>query len=422
MYQNNLTSENIAFPHSPPSAFQQICMRALFNRFGRFRTGCLKVYMPDGKTHVFGMVDSELRATIRIHRYGFFPRCVLGGDVGFGEAYMAGEWGSDDITRLVVLFIENKSILSRGRFKTAVFSRALNYINYALGRNTVDKSRERIQAHYDVGNDFFRLFLDESMTYSCGLYRSSQDSLAVAQKNKLEAVIKKARIEAADHVLEIGCGWGSFAIEAAKQTGCRVTAITVSEAQFHFAREQVEREQLQDRVEIILTDYREVRGRFDKLISIEMLEAVGHEYFGTFFQCCHRLLKPNGLMVLQVITYPDQEYDAARKRCGWMLKHIFPGGVLPSLTILCQAMRSHSEFIIEDVENIGIHYARTLKDWRARYLASLPKISHMGYDPAFLRKWIYYFSYCEAGFSTRQLNDLQIVLTRPGNKKLPAFS
>ena len=422
MYQNNLTSENFISAYSPPSAFQTICMQALFKKFRCIRTGCLTLYLPDGETRVFGKANSQLKATIQIHTYGFFSRSVLGGDVGFGEAYMAGEWESDDITRLIVLFIENKSVFARGRFKTALFSRAFNYTNYALGRNTVDKARERVQVHYDVGNEFFRHFLDESMTYSCGLYLSSQDSLAAAQKNKREAVIKKARIEAADHVLEIGCGWGSFAIQAAKQTGCQVTAVTVSEAQFHFAREQVRREHLQDQVKILLKDYRQVQGRFDKIVSIEMLEAVGHEYFGTFFQCCQRLLKPSGLMVLQVITYPDQEYDAARKRCGWMLKHVFPGGVLPSLTILCQAMTSHSEFIIEDLENIGIHYARTLKDWKTRYLAGLPEISQMGYNPAFLKKWIYYFSYCEAGFATRQLNDLQIVLTRPSNKTLPAFS
>jgi cyclopropane-fatty-acyl-phospholipid synthase len=421
MYQNNLTSEKITFASPTPTAIQKFCIQALFGTFSRIRTGCLSLHLPDGGIRVFGRVESGLKANIRINTYRFFPRLVFGGDVGFGEAYMAGEWDSNDITRLITLFIENRKAVSRGRFKTAFLSRAVNYINCVQGKNTLDKAREKIQIHYDIGNDFFRQFLDKSMTYSCGLFLTPQDTLAEAQKNKIDAVINKARIKATDHVLEIGCGWGSFSIEAAKQTGCRVTAITVSQAQFHFARDRVKREHLQDHIDILLCDYRQVSGRFDKIVSIEMLEAVGHEYFGTFFQCCNRLLKPDGLVVLQAITCPDQDYDAARKRCGWVLKHIFPGGVLPSLTTLCQAMTSDSDFVVENVENIGVHYARTLKEWRNRFLAALPEISKMGFDRQFLNKWIYFFSYCEAGFAARQLNVLQIILTRTNNKSLPAF-
>lgn len=288
-------------------------------------------------------------------------------------------------------------------------------------KNTLSCSAKIIQAHYDLSNEFFQVLLDQTMTYSCGLYLSPEDDLETAQRNKLQSIIRNARIDSNDHVLEIGCGWGSFAMEAAKRTGCRVTGITISKAQCSLARERVRQAGLEDRIAILLKDYREIQGSFDKIVSIEMLEGVGHKYFGAFFQCCDRLLKPNGLLVLQVITYPDQGYKSYRKECGWIPKHIFPGGLLPSLTALCEAMTASSSFIVEDLENIGIHYVRTSRDWRARFLAGIDRVSQLGFDREFQRKWLYYLSLCEAGFATRTQNDLQLVLTRIHNTRLPNF-
>ena len=404
-----------------PTFIQKPCMTVLLGVFARLRRGVLTVHLPNGEVRTYGDKSSSLKADLTIKNYNFFSRCLFEGDVGFGEAYMAGYWDSSDLTGVIRLFIENKDAVSDGQFRTACVSRALNRLRYLTQKNTLSGTRKNIEHHYDISNDFFQLFLDVSMTYSCGLYLSPSDTLETAQLNKLIAIINKARIDFSDHVLEIGCGWGSFAIEAVRRTGCRVTGITVSEAQYRLARDRVRQEGLDHRIKILHADYREVDGHFDKIVSIEMLEAVGHAHLGTFFQCCDRLLKPNGLLVLQVITYPDQEYDAYRKRCGWIPKHIFPGGLLPSLTALCQAMTAYSSFVVEDLENVGFHYALTLRHWRQRFQSAQNAISQIGFDQEFQRKWLYYLSYCEAGFATRTLNDYQLVLTRVNNINLPAW-
>jgi cyclopropane-fatty-acyl-phospholipid synthase len=279
-------------------------------------------------------------------------------------------------------------------------------------------SRRNIREHYDLSNDFFGLFLDEAMNYSCGIYRTDEDTLEQAQRNKLQAVIRKARIGAGDHVLEIGCGWGAFALEAARETGCRVTGITISKEQYELARQRVAQAGLQDRVTILLRDYRHVDGVFDRIVSIEMLEAVGHRYFGDFFRCCEKLLTADGIAVLQTITVPDHRYDEYRKGSDWIQKHIFPGGHLPSLGALCDAMARNSHLVVEHLENIGIHYARTLREWRHRFEKNLDGVAQLGFDRTFQRKWLYYLSFCEAAFETRSLGNLQMVLSRPHNANL----
>ncbi|MBT8489868.1 MAG: cyclopropane-fatty-acyl-phospholipid synthase family protein, partial [Deltaproteobacteria bacterium] len=241
-----------------------------------------------------------------------------------------------------------------------------------------------------------------------------EDTLDDAQKNKLHSMIRKARITENDHVLEIGCGWGGFAMEAVRQTGCKVTGITVSAAQYEYARELVRKAGLEERITILLRDYRAMKGIFDKIVSIEMLEAVGHRYLGTFFKYCDNLLKQGGLIALQTITIPDQHYDVYRKETDWIRKHIFPGGHLPSLTAISRAMTNHSSLMIDHMENIGLNYARTLREWRRRFLDNIDAVSRMGFDRKFQRKWIYYFACCEAGFTARVVGNVQIVLNRPG--------
>jgi cyclopropane-fatty-acyl-phospholipid synthase len=250
------------------------------------------------------------------------------------------------------------------------------------------------------------------MSYSCAIFRSPDETLEAAQRNKKHSIIEKAEIAEDDHVLEIGCGWGGFALEAVKKTGCRITGITVSQAQHDYAQRLVSAEGLEEKISVLLCDYRHVTGKFDKIVSIEMLEAVGHRFLGTFFEACDRLLKEGGRVVLQTITVPDQRYDSYRKGVDWIRKHIFPGGHLPSLKALTAAMTSHSKLNIVGVENIGAHYARTLREWRNRFNENIDTLTDMGFDKTFQRKWVYYLACCEGGFAADALGDLQIVLRR----------
>ena len=394
-------------------------MRVINKVLCRIETGRLEVVLPDKTTFVFGK-EKQPTCTerIRINNNGFFKRVATGGEIGFGEAYMEGLWDCDDLTGLFKLLIENREAISHGNICLSAITRARNLRLHRKKANTLFGSRKNIADHYDLSNDFYRTFLDKSMTYSCGIFRSPDESLEDAQRNKIRMIIGKARINSNDHVLEIGCGWGGFAVQAVKETGCRVTGITISKAQYDYARERVRQERLEDRIEILLEDYRTVEGSYDKIVSIEMLEAVGHEYLGCFFERCDRLLKPDGLAVIQVIAIPDKRYDSHRSGPNWIQKHIFPGGLLPSLTAICDAMTAHAKLQVDNIENIGVHYAETLKRWRQRFIDAVDIVAKMGFDSSFQRKWIYYLSMCEAQFALRVLNDLQIVLTREGNRML----
>lgn len=399
---------------NPPTVLQKKAMKALFSLLAEIRTGRLSTTLPDGTTRVFGEGLAATNADITVNDYRTFPRIILGADVGLGESYADGDWDSSDITALFRLLAENRHILNEGRFSIALISRFRNRLIHRARRNTRGGSIRNIGRHYDTGNDFFQLFLDPTMTYSCAFFRSPGETLEDAQKNKIDHIIDKALIQEGDHVLEIGCGWGSFALEAARKTGCRVTGITNSPAQYRYARQRVRNEGLEKNITILLRDYRTIEGRFDKIVSIEMLEAVGRKYLGTFFHCCDLHLKEGGRMVLQVITIPDQYYRRYVNETDWIQKHIFPGGHLPSLAALTAAMAGHSRFMVDHLENIGHHYARTLREWRLRFTTNTPAVSKMGFDRSSVRQWLYYFSCCEAGFASGQLNNLQIVLTRPG--------
>lgn len=379
--------------------------------FGKISTGHLKLTLPDGTEKHYG--DDSAPAHITVHRYDFFRRLVTDGDIGLGESWTAGDWTSDELPRVLELFVQNIAALQQGGRCTDIARRVFHFIQHALNRNTRAGSRRNIHAHYDIGNDLYNTFLDtETMAYSSALFQNADEPLADAQRRKIQRLAERAAITSAHHVLEIGCGWGGFAIETARRTGCRVTGITISEEQYRYARERVAAEKLEDRVEILLCDYRDVHGSFDRIVSIEMLEAVGHQYYGTFFKTCDRLLKPDGCAVLQVITIPDQRYNAYRRKPDWMQKHIFPGGMLPSLTALTKAMTNHSTFTIEKLDHIGIHYAETLRRWRRAFEDHKQILLQRGYDESFQRKWIYYFTYCEVGFQTRLINNLHLVINK----------
>jgi cyclopropane-fatty-acyl-phospholipid synthase len=384
----------------------------------KIRHGRLAVVLPDGSSRVFGDSGSPVRATLRVKRPDFFKRVLLWGDVGFGEAYQAGDFETDDLTGLIRLFIENGETMEVENTRWALWGKVRNRLRHLLNKNSLAGSRRNIYAHYDLGNDFFGLFLDPTMMYSCAKFEPGDD-LESAQRRKVHAILDKARVQAGDHVLEIGSGWGTLASEAVKR-GAKVTTLTISQRQLEHCRARFEREGISDRAEVRFCDYRKAEGAYDKIVSIEMIEAVGHEFLGAFFATCDRLLKPDGLVVIQGITIPDQRYEAYRRGCDWIQKHVFPGALLPSLTAMCDALTRNTNLVVEDVENIGIHYSRTLAEWREALVAKKDRVRAQGFDDAFLRTWEYYFSYCEAGFATRTLGDLQLVLTRPNNKRLPA--
>lgn len=396
-----------------PSIFERTCMNLVTNLFDKIEQGGLAMRMPDGAERRFGERLSPLQARMTISDYSFFKDAVLGGDIGLGEAYMKGLWETDDIVLLFSVLIRNRRALANGHLTTAWLARQKDRVMHALRANTPPGSRKNIGEHYDLSNDFFSTFLDPTMLYSCGLYKNESDSCEDAQRRKLHAIIAKANITPDDHVLEIGCGWGGFALEAAKTTGCRVTGITVSEEQFALASQRIRQAGLQDRITILFKDYRHMTGLFDKIVSIEMLEAVGHRYLGTFFRTCDRLLKPAGKLVIQVITIPDQSYESYRRKSDWIKKYIFPGGHLPSVTSLSQAVTNHTCLLMEQLEDIGTHYARTLRDWRESFSRNVDKISALGFDDVFCRKWIYYLATCEAGFRERAIGDIQVVFRKP---------
>ena len=404
--------------HIAATPFQRRCRTFVERALDKTAHGHLTLNLPDGKQRRYSGQQGGPDATLDVKDARFFSRLVLGGDIGFGEAFMQDEWDSPDPVEVVRYFIRNREAFADGRLQTNWLARALARTLETMRRNTIWGSRRNIRRHYDLSNDFFRQFLDASMSYSSAIYRSPGDTLEDAQQHKYDTIIRKARLEAGDHLLEIGCGWGGLAIAAARRTGCRVTGITVSREQYALARAQVEAAGLTDRIQIIMSDYRQVEGRYDKIVSIEMLEAVGHAYYPQYFRRLDELLQPQGIAVVQTINIPDQRYDRYRKESDWIRKHIFPGGLLPSLTVLTAMMTRHSSLMVDHLENIGDHYALTLAAWRRRFEANQEAVAALGFDRVFRRKWRYYLASCEAAFRERVIGDLQLVLTRSGNRRL----
>lgn len=405
-----------------PTMFQRYSTRLVLRHMRKAHKGRLRLSLPDGTLHDFGQPDGNRIAHLKVNDHAFFSRVVTGSDIGLGEGFMEDLWDTDHIPDVLGFLIRNRQTLQDGDFKAGVLSKMGEQLRRVSRANTLLGSRRNIRAHYDLSNAFFQTFLDDSMAYSCAVFDHPDEPLETAQHRKSRMIMDKARLTASDHLLEIGCGWGGFAIEAVRQTGCRVTGITISKAQHALATERVRRTGMQDHIDIRLCDYRHVRGRFDKIVSIEMLEAVGHRYFKTYFKKIDELLAPRGIAVIQTITIPDQRYDQYRKTHDWIQKHIFPGGLLPSLSIMARTTTRHTRLMIDDAENIGNHYATTLALWQKNFQTNLEQVARMGFDRSFRRKWAYYLGCCEAGFRERALGNLQLVLTREGNDALKTKS
>jgi cyclopropane-fatty-acyl-phospholipid synthase len=379
--------------------------------------GRLRLVLPDGRSRVFGDPAAELAADLRVHDMAFFRKLVTGASVGVGESYMEGDWDSDDLVSLFRIVIANRRALRRIT-PASLLNIAGDALVHAMRANRLGQSQRNIAAHYDLSNELYGLFLDDTMTYSSAFFDRPGAGLEEAQLAKYRRLAEKIHLGQDNHVLEIGCGWGGFAIFASSTYGCRVTGITLSEEQAALARQRVAAAGLDDLVDIRLVDYRDVEGRYDRIVSIEMLEAVGHRFLGTYFAQVDRLLAPDGLAGVQVITIPEQRYENYRRRPDFIQRYIFPGGHLPSLAAMCSAMGDHSELYVDSAENIGMHYAETLRQWREQFMSDLDAVRAAGFDERFIRMWEFYFAYCEAAFLARYIGDMQLVLTRPMNGTL----
>jgi cyclopropane-fatty-acyl-phospholipid synthase len=365
-----------------------------------------------GARRCFGSGRPEL--TLRVLDPAFWPAVAFGGSVGAGEAYIDGAWECDDLVGLTRLMLANRAVLDGMERGLARLSAPLRLLVHGLRRNTRAGSRRNIAAHYDLGNDFYRLWLDETMMYSCAVFERPNMGLHAASLAKLERICRKLDLGPSDHVLEIGSGWGGFALYAARSRGCRVTTATLSRQQYELARQRIAQAGLDDRVQVLLSDYRDLAGQYDKLVSIEMVEAVGADHLATYFRQCGRLLKPDGAMLLQAITIADQRYEQALGAVDFIQKHIFPGGFLPSVTALTAAMTRASDLKTVQLEDIGPHYAETLAHWRRNFLAALDRVRALGFDERFIRMWLFYLGYCEGGFRERDIGCVQMLLARPG--------
>ncbi|MBN1567670.1 MAG: class I SAM-dependent methyltransferase [Acidobacteria bacterium] len=366
------------------------------------------------QSRVFGDPgDSTLTATIRVRDSRFFRYVVFGGSLGAAEAYIRGFWACDNLVNLVRIFCRNAEVL--GKIESGA-ARLLNLIRTAahrMRRNTLAGSRRNIAAHYDLGNDFFSLFLDETLAYSCAFFPKSESSLHQASIAKFDRICRKLELRAEDHVLEIGSGWGGFALHAASEYGCKVTAATISRKQYEYTMKRVEESGLGDRIRVLLEDYRNLEGLYDKIVSVEMIEAVGYQYFDTYFAKCSGLLKSAGMMCLQAIVFPDQQYERYRRSVDFIREYIFPGGCLPSIGTICRSIGRATDLQLFHLEDITSHYAETLAHWRMRFNDKIETIKSLGFDDEFIRTWEFYFCYCEGGFRERAIGDVQMLLVKP---------
>ncbi len=379
-----------------------------------------RITLTDGRqTHDFGDAQADLSTAITVHKAEFYRHLVFGGGIGAAESLTRGHWGCSDLTALIRIFVRNLPAGDTVNGRLSWLRNGIERTGHFLRRNTIGKARQNISRHYDLSNDFFALFLDHSMTYSSAIFPDAESSLQAGSLEKIDRACRKLGLRSDDHLLEIGTGWGALAIHAAKNYGCRVTTTTISEQQHAWARRRIDEEQLGDRITLLKQDYRDLTGQFDKLVSIEMIEAVGHQYFDTFFRKCGQLLKPDGEMLLQSITIADHRFKHHKRTVDFIKRYIFPGGCLPSVTALSQAMARSSRLRMVHMEDFADHYAETLRRWRAAFTDRLDDVRQLGFDERFVRIWNYYLCYCEAAFMERHVNVAQIWLANHGSKVSP---
>lgn len=399
-----------------PSFWEKICRSIFLNVLSRLPNGHMVIKERGQLVGEYGNQHHDLHAEVNILDSAAYPKLLLGGSVASGETYMDNLWESPNLTNVIRIFARNLPVLDEweNRFKWVTMP-ALKISHFA-NRNSAEQARRNISAHYDLGNKLYTKFLDRSMMYSAAIYPDANASLAEAQQHKLHTICEKLQLKETDHLLEIGTGWGGLAIHAAKFYGCKVTTTTISEEQHAYAQKWIDKEGLSDNITLLKKDYRLLEGKYDKLVSIEMIEAVGKRYLTTFFTKCSSLLKSDGLMLLQSITIDDRRYDSYSNSVDFIQKYIFPGGFLPSQMVINKHLKSDTDMSISDVQDIGLDYAQTLRDWCIAFNQQAQALAEDGYDDRFMRMWQYYLNYCEGGFLERTISTLQLVMRKPDNR------
>lgn len=421
MTDNTLDAGYTATATAPTDITGPFFKRRLLGELTRLDHGHLSL-IDGNERYEFGAVNAAdgPRATVRVHHPEVYRQMALGGSVGSAEAYMDGAWDCDDLVALIRILVRNREVLDNMEGGMARLATSALRLWHTLRRNTRDGSRRNIAAHYDLGNEFFELFLDPSLMYSSAIYLNESESLETAQQRRLQRICQKLDLQPGQRLVEIGTGWGGFAIHAARHHGVHVTTTTISQRQHDLARERIDRAGLGDRITLLLEDYRDLKGRYDKLVSIEMIEAIGHQYLDTYFAKVSGLLENHGSALIQAITIEDHRYQRALTDIDFIKRYIFPGSFIPSNAAMLGAVARSSDLRLTHLEDIGPSYAMTLRAWRQRFQAALPEVRKQGYSEAFIRMWNYYLCYCEGGFLERSISDVHLLLSKPQNRR-PQF-
>ena len=408
---------SVQVPNSSTRSIDRWCRSLLIAKLEKLEVGEIQLIDSNG-SHSFGCPDktNPLTVTLNVTDQRFYSDIAFGGTVAAGEAYIQGYWSCSNLTDLIRIMIGNRHILNQMEGNLSLLKNAFLRVAHWLNRNSQAGSRRNIEAHYDLGNEMFELFLDPTMMYSCAYYPDEKTSLEQASLAKLKRICDKLQLNESDHVIEIGTGWGGFALYAAENYGCKVTTTTISQQQHDWAKQRIIEAGLEDKITLLMEDYRDLQGTYDKLVSIEMIEAVGHQYLDTYFAKCSSLLKPEGIMLIQSITIADQQYDRAIKSVDFIQRFIFPGGFIPSVSAITSSVKSSTDMRLFQLEDIGPHYATTLCDWRQRFFDNIEPIKALGYSQQFTAMWDFYLCYCEAGFLERVLGNAHLVFIKPKNR------
>ena len=396
----------------------KIARKAVLSLLNKLQHGRITL-IEDGRQLAFGEDAStaSLNADINVYHFQFYSRILFGGSIGAAEAYMEGLWSADDLTTVMRILALNQKAFADMEKGLARLTAPLYKLYHSARKNTQVGSRKNILAHYDLGNEFYALFLDPTMTYSCGIFDHEHSTLEDASNAKYDRLCQKLELKPGHRVVEIGTGWGGFAIHAAQHYGVHVTTTTISDEQYRYAENRFREAGLTDQITLLKRDYRDLTGEFDRLVSIEMIEAVGHHFYNSFFQTCSRLLKADGLMALQAITIGDQIFDRHKRSVDFIKRYIFPGSCIPSITAMSKAIAKATDLRLTHLEDITPHYARTLREWRQRFFADIETVRKMGYPETFIRMWEYYLCYCEGGFAERYIGDVQMLFAKPRHRQ-----
>ncbi len=373
----------------------------------RLKTGQIILKDQEGQL-TFGK-SGGLTATVSVNNPAFYSKIMRQGSLGPPQSYINGDWQTDSLTTLIRIMLQNEEAMGTLDHVYRKIPNLVSSLQAKINRNTIARSKTHIHAHYDLGNAFFQTFLDETLLYSCALFTSPEESLHSAQLGKIRKIAELLSPQSTDHILEIGSGWGTMAIHLAQHYNCHITTITISDEQFQYVQQRIRELNLEDKITILKQDYRDLQGQYDKIVSIEMIEAVGEQYFDTFFSRCNQLLKSKGLLVIQAITMNEQNYESAKGQIDFIKKYIFPGSCLPSIARIGKSIATHTQLQWLSLNDIGQHYGPTLKHWYTRFMHNSEKIRELGFDDEFIRRWEYYFCYCEAGFEERYISDVQLV-------------